>query len=66
VRQKPWQFAGEIQIVADNDGDRSLQNLRLIGFRSKPREPCLPSGLRTQTNRAGLLFADVGPHFRRS
>jgi hypothetical protein len=26
----------------------------------------LLSVLRTQTNRAGLLFAEVGPHFKRS
>src|SRR3984957_5518947 len=41
VRQKLWQLAGEIQIVADNDRDRSLQNLRLIRFRSEPGERCL-------------------------
>ena len=44
VRQKLWQLAGEIQIVADNDRDRSLQNLRLIRFRSKPGERCLSIG----------------------
>ena len=44
VRQKLRQFAGEIQIVADNDRDRSPQNLRLIRFRSKPGEPCLSIG----------------------
>ena len=30
VRQKLWKLAGEIQIVADNDRDGSLQNFRLI------------------------------------
>src|SRR5450631_4378978 len=44
VRQKLWQLVGEIQIVADNDRHRSLQNLRLIRFRSKPGEPCLSIG----------------------
>src|ERR1700692_314161 len=44
VRQKLWQLAGEIQIVADNDRDGSLQNLRSIRFRSKPGERCLSIG----------------------
>ena len=42
VRQKLWQLAGEIQIVADNDCDRSLQNLRLIpGSAPSPAKRCL-------------------------
>src|SRR5450631_2785327 len=44
VRQKLWKLAGEIQIVADNDRDGSLQNFRLIRFRSKPGERCLSVG----------------------
>jgi hypothetical protein len=36
VRQKLWQLVGEVQIVADDDRHGSLQNLRLIRFRSKP------------------------------
>src|SRR5476651_1290834 len=45
VRQKLWQLACEIQIVPDNDRDRSLQNLRLIGYRGKPGERCLSVGV---------------------
>ena len=33
---------------------------------ARPASFALPSELRTQTNRAGLLLAEVGPHFRRS
>jgi hypothetical protein len=35
----------------------------LFGSAASPASVAFPSGLRTQTNRAGLLFADVGPHF---
>lgn len=52
VRQKLWKLAGEIQIVADNDRDGSLKNLRLILFRRKPGERCLSVGA-THPNETG-------------
>jgi hypothetical protein len=54
-------------IVSDLlDRDRSLQNFSLFGCTASPASVAFPSALRTQTNRAVLLFADVGPHFMRS
>src|ERR1700681_2987330 len=41
VRQKLWKLAGKIQIVANDDCERSLQNFRLIRFRGKLGQCCL-------------------------
>src|ERR1700691_5549566 len=63
VRQKLWKLAGKIQIVADNDRDGSLQNFRLIRFRSKPGERCLSAGAAHPNKSRGAAVRRCWPPF---
>src|SRR5471030_3232565 len=63
VRQKLWKLVGEIQIVADNDRDGSLQNFRLIRFRRKPGEHCLSVGATHPNETRGAAVRRCRPPF---